>query len=70
MPEEPDSVILSKPTYMGVDYGPVNSKNSNTVVAILQNQGEKIRLIYAEKFIGAKASYDYIHENIPKMFQK
>ena len=70
MLSEPDNVSLSKPTYLGLDYGPVNSKKSNTVLTVIQNEGEKLRLIYAKKYIGQEADFTYIHEDIPKQFKK
>jgi len=67
---EPTAVTLSTPTYLGLDYGPVNSKKSNTVLVVLQNAGEKIRVVYAKKYIGPEADFVYIHEDIPKQFHK
>ena len=65
----PDAIIRSKPAYLGLDYGPTNSKKSNTVAVIIQNEGEKQRVIYAKKYLGAEADYGYIHEDIPHQFQ-
>ncbi len=70
MKRNPTDIILSKPTYMGLDYGPVNSKTSNTVSTILQNEGDKLRVVFAKKYVGPKASYDYIHKDITHLFQK
>ena len=67
---DPDSIILSKPTYIGLDYGPTNSKKSNTVMAIIQNEGNKLRVVFAKKYIGPEADYTFIHEDIPRQFHK
>jgi hypothetical protein len=70
MLEHPDSIALSKPTYIGVDYGPVNSKKSNTVLTVVQNEGEKLRVLYAKKYVGAEADYSFIHDDIPRQYQR
>jgi hypothetical protein len=70
MLDDPNSIIASKSTYLGIDYGPTNSKKSNTVIVVVQNEGEKIRVVYAKKYLGPEADYSYIHEDIPKKFKK
>jgi hypothetical protein len=65
-----DAITGSKRTYMGLDYGPTNSKKSNTVLLVLQNDGDKLKVIYAKKYLGAEADYSFIHRDIPKQFSK
>jgi hypothetical protein len=68
MNQNPTPIDLSKPIYIGIDYGPMNSKKSNTVIVAVQNEGDKIRVLFAKKFLGTEASYSYIHEEIPRVF--
>jgi len=64
------SDCIGRPSIMGIDYGPVNSENSRTVITILQQRGSKIVVVYAKKFLGKEADYAFIHEEIPKLFAK
>lgn len=66
MLDRPDRIIGSMPTYMGLDYGPTNSTKSNTVMTVLQNDGDKLKVVYAKKYLGPEADYGYIHDDIPK----
>lgn len=71
MLDNPTAVSRSLPTYMGLDYGPTNSKKSNTVMTILQPESNgALRVLYAKKYLGAQADYSYIHDDIPKQFGK
>jgi len=70
MLQTPDAITASKPTYIGLDYGPTNSKKSNTVLSIVQNEGKKIRVVFAKKYLGPEADYSFIHRDIPKQFYK
>jgi len=65
-----DAVTASKATYLGIDYGPTNSKKSNTVLTVVQNYGEKVKVIYAKKYLGPEADYSYIHDDVPRQFNK
>ena len=55
---------------MGVDYGPVNSDRSNTVVTILQERAGEYRVVWMKKFKGKEADYAHIHRELPKLFEK
>jgi hypothetical protein len=70
MLDMPDPITASKPCYIGLDYGPTNSKKSNTVLVVVQNEGEKLRVVYAKKYLGPEADYSFIHEDIPRQFYK
>jgi len=70
MLQQLDAITGSKPTYMGIDYGPTNSKRSNTVMTVLQNDGPKLKVVYAKKYLGPEADYGHIHDDIPRQFSK
>ena len=68
---EPNKYYTGRPTYMGIDYGPINSKNSYTVVTIITRLDDgKFKLVYAKRYAGAEANYAYIHENVPKLYTR
>tara|TARA_Y100000593_G_scaffold28397_1_gene56649 strand:+ start:76 stop:1053 length:978 start_codon:yes stop_codon:yes gene_type:complete len=64
-----DSITKSEINYMGLDYGPVNSSKSNTVMAVMRyNPAEDmLKVLFAKKFLGVEASYAHIHEHIPAL---
>lgn len=70
MTGEPSDMSRGKPSIMGIDYGPVNSENSYTVISIVQEWDGKFQVVYTKKFIGKEADYAHIHEEIPKLFNK
>ena len=70
MMEEPTGIQQSYSSIMGVDYGPVNSDNSNTVVTIIQMQGSKPTVVYMKKFVGKEADFAFIHRELPRLFKK
>jgi len=66
-PSTLDSCYLSM---AGIDYGPVNSDNSNTVLTMIQRRPGHYLVVYAKKFIGKEGDFAYIHENVPKLMSK
>lgn len=75
--DEPDQLdppqggqVKTFPTVMGIDYGPVNSDKSYTVVSIVQRKYGKYHVLFAKRFVGKEADYSYLHEYIPKLFAK
>lgn len=59
----------SYPCMMGVDYGPINSEASHTVISIVQNRADKFYILYAKKFQGKEADYSFIHREIPRLMK-
>lgn len=55
---------------MGIDYGPINSENSHTVITIMQKRGDRYHVLYMKKFLGKEADYAYIHKIIPELMDK
>lgn len=55
---------------MGIDYGPVNSEKSHTLITIIQIVGDKVRVVYVKKFIGKEADYSFIHRKVPELMKK
>lgn len=70
MTGEPGKQSKGRKSIMGIDYGPVASDTSNTVVTILQERGGTLQVVYAKKFVGKEASYGHIHREIPKLMKK
>ncbi|MCK5613646.1 phage terminase large subunit family protein [Candidatus Pacearchaeota archaeon] len=71
MNDEPDRLEKSYQSIMGIDYGPVNSENSNTVISIIQMRGDnRYHVVYAKKFIGKEADYAFIHAEVPRLMEK
>lgn len=70
MDPEPDKSSKGYPSILGIDYGPVNSEDSHTVISISQVRNGILQIVYAKKFLGKEASYAYIHKEIPKLMQK
>lgn len=62
--------VRTFPTVMGIDYGPVNSEKSFTVVSIVQRKYGKFHVVYAKRFVGKEADYSFLHDYIPKLFAK
>lgn len=68
MNAEPDRLEKSYQSIMGIDYGPVNSENSHTVISIVQMRGDdKYHVVFTKKFIGKEADYAFIHAEIPRL---
>lgn len=70
MSQEPDAASRSYPTFMGCDWGPVNSPASRTVMSIIQYRGNALHVIYVKKFLGRESDYSFIHDEIPKLYAK
>jgi len=70
MRTEPDSYTRSYSTFMGIDWGPINSENSKTVLSVLQRRGTTTEIIFMKKFIGKESDYAFIHRNIPHEFAR
>ena len=71
MRTEPDAYVNSYPTFMGLDYGPVNSTNSYTLHTIIQNRGNGImEVINAKRYTGREADFGLIHDSVPRDYYK
>ena len=71
MQEEPTALDKSYKSVMGIDYGPVNSTNSYTVVSVVQLRGDgKFYNVFSKRFVGKDADYAFIHDEIPKLMNK
>lgn len=66
----PDSYTGSYPTFMGMDWGPINSENSKTVESIIQKKGNMTEVLYLKKYEGKESDYAYIHRTIPAEFAR
>jgi hypothetical protein len=69
---EPDPVTRSYPCYMGIDYGPLNSISSYTVIAIVQSRGEflPLHVVYLKRFTGKEADPAFIQKEILRLRAK
>lgn len=70
MRKEPDQYCLDYSNYMGMDWGPINSEMSKTLMTILQRRGEMTEILYLKKFEGKESDYAYLHDFIPKEFYR
>lgn len=69
MSPTPQKGYRTRPSIMGIDYGPVNSENSYTVISVLQVIDNKLQVAYAKRFVGKESDYSFIHEEVPKIFK-
>jgi hypothetical protein len=65
----PEGITVGRQTMIGIDYGPVNSENSHTVITVLQEHGGYLQVVYAKKYVGQEASFEHIHKEIPKLVE-
>lgn len=66
----PDAYTGSYPCFLGVDWGPINSENSRTVMSVIQRRGSTNELVYIRKFDGKESDYSYLHSEIPSEFAR
>lgn len=66
----PNELDVSYKSIMGIDYGPINSENSHTVITIMQKRGDRYHILYMKKFLGKEADYSYIHRIIPELMER
>lgn len=66
----PNDLDVSYKSIMGVDYGPINSENSHTVITIMQKRGDRYHVLYIKKFLGKEADYSHIHRIIPELMER
>ena len=66
----PDMKTQAYPLFFGIDYGPMNSTDSYTVLLVLHKEGKKIRVASAKKYIGKEADFAFIHQDIVAQFGK
>jgi intein/homing endonuclease len=70
MTEEPSALDRSYTNVMGIDYGPINSENSYTVIVCLQLRGDVVHVVYAKRFMGKEADFSFIHSEVPRLMGK
>lgn len=69
MREKPDAYCMAYPRFIGIDWGPINSQNSRTVMSVCHRRGDKngkVEYLYLKKFEGKESDYAYLHAVIPK----
>lgn len=70
MRTDSDSYTMSYPCFLGIDWGPINSENSRTVLSVIQKRGAKYEVLYLHKYEGRESDYSYLHRHIPTEFAK
>lgn len=70
MRKEPDSYTMSYPCFIGMDWGPINSEVSKTVMSVLQRKGTQTEILYMKRYDGKQSDYAFIHRDIPRQFVK
>jgi hypothetical protein len=69
MQSEPTNLDSSYQSIIGIDYGPINSENSNTVLVVVQRRPDKYHIAYMKKFVGKEADYSFIHKKVPELMK-
>jgi len=65
---KPDDFTRANATVIGIDYGPINSNDSYTVITVMQKVGTKIRILAAKRYEGREADFAHIHKDIVEQF--
>lgn len=66
MLDSPDSLSSSYASALGIDWGPMGSRNSYTVRAVVQRRGNITHVLHLKKYKGKEADYGHLHEEIPR----
>lgn len=70
MQEMPTELDNSYESIMGIDYGPVNSTDSYTVISIIQLRGDgRFYNVFSKRFTGKEADYAFIHDEVPRLMK-
>lgn len=73
MHTSPDTYTQSYNRFFGIDWGPINSQNSRTVLSVLQrrpDKNNKIEVVYMRRFDGKDSDYAYLHNEIPRLYNE
>lgn len=71
MRKEPDGYVTGANRFMGVDWGPINSEKSKTVMSVLMRRSDgKTEVVYMKKYEGRESDYAYLHREIPREFAR
>ena len=66
MEHVPNQYQAAHHSYIGIDYGPINSNKSNTVLVVIQRNSDGLpQVIYAKKYLGAEADHVFVTDDIP-----
>ncbi len=69
MVDRPNSHTKMSHIYIGVDYGPINSNDSYTVLLVLMPEGQRVRVLFAKRYVGKEADFAYLHNDIVDVFR-
>lgn len=70
MKQGPDMQTQMHRLFFGIDYGPMNSTESYTVLLVMHKEGKKTRVVFAKKYIGKEADFAFIHKDIVEQFHR
>lgn len=70
MQNEPNAHIRDYPLFMGMDWGPINSEMSKTLMSILQQRGDMTEVVYLKKYEGKESDYAFLQNEVPKEFYR
>lgn len=70
MRHQPTNKDRSYRNYIGLDYGPANSRNSYTVLSVVQQRGDKLHVVYMKKYKGKERAYSFIHDDVPRIMKR
>jgi hypothetical protein len=68
MRSEPDQHVRDYNNFMGIDWGPINSEQSRTIMTVQQRRGDITEILFIKKFEGKEADYAFLHSYIPKQY--
>jgi transposase-like protein len=67
MASDPDELAKSYSTVVGIDYGPINSEASHTLLTVVQMRADVAYVLYCKRFVGKEADYSFIHKEVPRI---
>ncbi len=70
MKQGPDLQTQAHRLFFGIDYGPMNSTDSYTVLLVMHQEGKKVRVVHAKKYMGKEADFAFIHKDIVEQFHR
>tara|TARA_Y100000310_G_C20450854_1_gene700633 strand:- start:237 stop:665 length:429 start_codon:yes stop_codon:yes gene_type:complete len=65
--EAPTNKDGDRATFLGLDYGPINSDKSYTTLSIVRKISGRYEVLYGKRFVGKEAEYTVIHDEVTRL---
>lgn len=65
----PNMHTMMQPIFIGLDYGPINSADSYTLMLVMQREGKRTRVLYAKRYEGKEADFTFVHRDVVEKFR-